>query len=150
VAQLGEFHLQLALVGAGTLGEDVQDQAGAVQHAALQHPLQIAFLAGGELVIEDHQIGALLGDPIADLFGLALADEQARIGGLAGAGDERHRLSARRTGQFRELAALVVPGRLGQRHVHQHRQFTLLGSFKQSLDLLASMEKPARVHPTRG
>ena len=45
VAQLREFDLQLAFVAARALREDVQDQAGAVDHAALQRLFQVAFLA---------------------------------------------------------------------------------------------------------
>ena len=34
--QLRQLHLQLALVGAGALGKNIQNQAGAIQHPALQ------------------------------------------------------------------------------------------------------------------
>src|SRR3546814_1169401 len=37
VAQLGQFDLQLALGAARALREDVEDQAGAIDHAPLQH-----------------------------------------------------------------------------------------------------------------
>ena len=44
VGELREFHLQLAFVGAGAVGEDVQDEFSARHHAALQPLLQIALL----------------------------------------------------------------------------------------------------------
>ena len=43
--QLREFDLQLAFVAARALREDVEDQAGAVDHAALERLLEVAFLA---------------------------------------------------------------------------------------------------------
>ena len=58
VPVLGQLHLQLAFEGAGALGEDVQDEAGAIQHPAAQELLQVAFLAGAEGVVDQHQIGA--------------------------------------------------------------------------------------------
>ena len=43
--ELGEFNLQLAFETACSLREDIQNQAGAVEHAALELPLEVAFLA---------------------------------------------------------------------------------------------------------
>jgi hypothetical protein len=83
MAQLGQFHLQLALVAARAQGEDIQDQGGAVQHPALQPAFQVALLNRGQLVIEDHQ-GSVRGPGrVADLVGLAGAREQGRASGLA-------------------------------------------------------------------
>ena len=42
---LCQLHLQLAFEAAGTLREDIQDQAGAIQHPATQEFFQVAFLA---------------------------------------------------------------------------------------------------------
>jgi hypothetical protein len=43
---LRQFDLQLALVRASALGEDVEDQAGAIDDAALGVLFEIAFLDG--------------------------------------------------------------------------------------------------------
>ena len=44
VLELGQFDLELAFVRTRTLGEDVENQAGAIDHAALRQRFQIAFL----------------------------------------------------------------------------------------------------------
>src|ERR1700737_2449366 len=44
VVQLRGLHLETALLGAGALGEDVQDQLGAVDHLDLELFLQVALL----------------------------------------------------------------------------------------------------------
>ena len=59
VLQLGEFDLGLALLGAGVLGEDVEDQRGAVDDLDLDDLLQLLQLAGGQLAVADHRVGAL-------------------------------------------------------------------------------------------
>ncbi len=46
VGQLGERDLRLAVPGAGVLGEDVEDQAGAVDHLDLEGVLESAQPAG--------------------------------------------------------------------------------------------------------
>jgi hypothetical protein len=46
VLQLGQLDLQLALVGPRPLGEDIEDQPGAIEHPALQHALEVALLEG--------------------------------------------------------------------------------------------------------
>ena len=57
VAQLGQLHLGLAFLGAGVLGEDVEDHGGAVDGGAAQDLLQVAGLGRGQLVVEDHGVG---------------------------------------------------------------------------------------------
>ncbi len=44
VLELREFDLQFALVRARALGEDVEDQSGAIDHAALRELFEVAFL----------------------------------------------------------------------------------------------------------
>ena len=56
VPLLGQFHLELALAGAGPLGEDVQDQHGAVQHRGITGVLDVAQLGRGQLVVKDHHV----------------------------------------------------------------------------------------------
>ena len=45
--QLRQFDLQLAFAGAGALGEDIENQRGAIEHLALENRFQIAALGGG-------------------------------------------------------------------------------------------------------
>jgi hypothetical protein len=58
VLQLGELHLRLALTGLGVLGEDVEDQRGAVDDLDLDDVLEGAPLAGDELAVADDGVGA--------------------------------------------------------------------------------------------
>ena len=76
---LRQLHLELALARAGALGEDVQDEAGAVQHLHAQLLGQHAVLRGGELVVEDREVALRVGYELLELGHLALADERARV-----------------------------------------------------------------------
>ena len=60
VLQLRQLYLQLALVSAGTLGENVQNQGRSIQHAHAHSLLDIALLRRRELVVEDAQINIFL------------------------------------------------------------------------------------------
>ena len=50
---MGEFDLQRTFAGHRALAEDVQDQAGAVDHLAAPVPFQVALLHGAERRIDD-------------------------------------------------------------------------------------------------
>ena len=58
VLQLGELDLRLALLAAGVLGEDVQDQRGPVDDLDLDRAFQAAQLARGQLAVADDGVGA--------------------------------------------------------------------------------------------
>ena len=60
MGQLRQFDLQPAFLRLGALGENRQNQADAVEHAALQGAFQITFLRGGQFVIEHHQFDIVL------------------------------------------------------------------------------------------
>ncbi|MNT18233.1 hypothetical protein D3C72_1534240 [compost metagenome] len=87
MGQLRQLDLQLAFMAAGALGKDIQNQGDAIDNAALQHALQIAFLPGPQSVIEDHHVGRHRIDQGRDLLDLAFAGEQRGIGTLAFAMD---------------------------------------------------------------
>ena len=53
---MSQLDLQLTLVGAGAIGEDVQNQLSARQHARAKLLLEVALLRGTELMIGDHQV----------------------------------------------------------------------------------------------
>ena len=95
--EAGELDLQLALVGAGALREDVEDHVGAVvyQHffAALgKRPLEVAHLRRRELPVEDHDLGRVQAQRIADLLHLARAREGLGVGAVAPPADDFHHL----------------------------------------------------------
>ena len=77
---LGQGDLDDALAGAGALGEDVQNQRGAIDDLDTQPLLQRALLGGGEFVVEDRDRSSQFVAQIGDLLQLALADVRARIG----------------------------------------------------------------------
>ncbi len=57
IFELRELHLQLAFVAARPLGEDIEDQLAAVNHANFESIFQIALLRRRKIFIDDHQIG---------------------------------------------------------------------------------------------
>jgi hypothetical protein len=79
VFELRKLDLQLAFMRARALGEDIEDQPGAIDHATLRELLEIALLHRRKRVIDEDQIG------VGRLFlffqfpGLAAADEKLRI-----------------------------------------------------------------------
>ena len=83
VLELRQFHLQLANVAARALGKNIEDQAGAVDHAAIKLALQIAFLDRAQGVVEQNQRGAGIGDALGNFIDFALAGKQGCIGPLA-------------------------------------------------------------------
>jgi hypothetical protein len=93
-AAAGELDLQLALGAARALAEDVQDQLGAIEHADLPQPLEVALLDRGDLVVEDDQTGVVGGDRRADLLGLAEPMYRAGVGAGAVADDALDHLVA--------------------------------------------------------
>ena len=80
VFKLRQLHLQLAFAGAGVAGKDVEDQLGAVEHAAGKRGLKIAQLRGRKVVVEEDQVGLDGGGDAGDLFHFAGADQSGRIG----------------------------------------------------------------------
>ena len=79
VLVLRQFHLQLALARLGALGENVEDQARAVEHAHAEFLLQHAHLRRGELIVKHREVAVVGDDEFAQLRHLALAEEGARV-----------------------------------------------------------------------
>ncbi len=132
MAQLRQLHLQFAFETAGALGENIQNQSGAIHHPALQEGFQIALLAGAQRMIENRQFRPVLLDRRANFLGLAAADEQARVRCRSASSNERHTLSARRGRQFPELGG--IRGIFGsiQREMHQNGALTAARTLEQT------------------
>ena len=81
VRELRELDLGLALPAPGVLGEDVEDQRGAVDDLDLDDALERAQLAGRELAVADHGVGTGRHD-VGQFGGLARADVGRRVGRL--------------------------------------------------------------------
>ena len=79
MGELGQFDLEFTLEGAGALGEDVENQAGAVQYPALEETLQVAFLGRRQGVVEDHQLCLSGLHQQLEFLRLTRAYEEARV-----------------------------------------------------------------------
>jgi hypothetical protein len=101
--QLRQLDLQLAFGALRALREDVEDEAHAIDDAAVQRALEVALLCPREGMIEDDKIGAALGAPRRDLRDLAAAGEQSCVGPVAAGGDDIGDFCAGRTGERLEL-----------------------------------------------
>ena len=86
VLELGQLDLRLALPALRVLGEDVEDQGGAVDDLDLDDVLERAPLARGQLAVADDGVGAVGDDDVAQLLRLALAEVGARRRAAGGAG----------------------------------------------------------------
>ena len=119
---LGERDLRLALPAARVLGEDVEDQPGAVDDLDLDDVLELAQLTRAELTVADHGVGAVLDDHIAQLARLTGADVGRRVGLVAALHEPVDDDRARGLGQPRELleAALGVVQRALGPDADQH------------------------------
>jgi hypothetical protein len=82
VLELRELYLELAFMAAGALREDVEDQPRAIEHAAFDEFFEVAFLRGGQRVVEQHHVGIVFNRGGADFIRLATAYEESRIGAI--------------------------------------------------------------------
>ena len=90
---LGQFHLELGLVGLGARGENIEDQFRAIQNFDPVHEGAVGFfvddlfeaadLAGGKIVVEDDDVGVFLHREGGDFLDFAAADVGAGINALA-------------------------------------------------------------------
>ena len=122
VAQLGQLDLRLALLGAGVLGEDVEDQRGPVDDLDLELLLELAQLPGRELAVGDDGVGAGGLHGLAELGDLAGAHERARVGVLAALDEAVEDLGAcglGQAGQLHERRLGLPRGALGP-HADEH------------------------------
>ena len=132
VAQLRQLHLQLAFVAVRTLGEDVQDQAGTVDHPAFEEALQVAFLHRAELVVDQDQVGAGgLGGGL-HFIQLAAADQGGRIRAIDAGADRGRNAGPGRTRQIGEFFQYVFFQPPCVR-LDQQRMFAAFGAVKHAL-----------------
>ena len=75
-----EVDLQHALAGGGAVGEDLEDETGAVQQLDLPGLLEVALLHRGDRAVDQDELDLLGLDAGAQLLDLALAEEHAGIG----------------------------------------------------------------------
>jgi hypothetical protein len=130
VAQLGQFDFELALVGACALGEDVEDQRGAVQHPALARFLDIAFLDRAQWAADQHEVRAVHIHRLGEFLDLSLANEIPRVGAVTGRREHGHDLGTRRERQLVEFIESVRAG-TGKTGMQDNRAVAALSPFKQ-------------------
>ena len=116
VVQLRQLHLGAALPAARVQREDVEDQRGSVDHLHAHALLEGPQLAGGELVVEDHDLGPVRMDQPVEVVEPALADERRGIGLGARLHEAGDRLGAGRVREGGELVEVV----LGDPRAHAH------------------------------
>ena len=80
VLQLRELDLELALRRVCVVGEDVEDDRGAIDDRDVERRLEVALLARNELVVAGDQVGAVTLDLRAQLGELAAPEVAVRVG----------------------------------------------------------------------
>ena len=106
--QPGRLDLQPALVGTCVLSEDLEDDLRPVEHARLQLQLEVALLAGTQVLVADDQVERSFDLHVAQRRDLAHADEVRWID-LGSPLDVRaDDLGAGRSGQVGQLGHLVT------------------------------------------
>jgi len=79
VLELRQFDLHLRLARPRAHREDVENQLGAVHHAAADRVLDVLALAGTQLVVEDDERRAGLADLVAQLLDLSGTEVRAGV-----------------------------------------------------------------------
>jgi len=137
VFQLRKLNLQLAFVGARALREDIENETRAIDDTALGEFFEIAFLHRAQRAVDQDQIGIQRLALQCELFGLAGADEIARIRFVDTRGQRADDARARRA---RELAEFIESDRVIAARLlrlQQQRAFAFARSFEQR-ELLVS------------
>ena len=122
---LGQFDLCLALPAGGVLGEDVQDQRGAVDDFDLDDLLEGVQLGGAEFTFANDGVGTGRDHDLAQFLGLPRPDVGGRIGLVAPLDHAFENLRAGRLGQGGQFsqAGVGVRGRPLGPHPDQHNAF---------------------------
>ena len=108
VVELGELDLRLALLALRVLGEDVEDQRGAVDDLDLDLVLEVPELAGRELAVEDDRVGAGGAHDLGEALDLAAADVGRGIGAVPALVERVEHLGAGGLGEQGELGHRVL------------------------------------------
>ena len=128
VLELGDLHLQLGLAGARLAGEDVQDQAGAVQDEPLRQFLQALGLSGRQVVVEHDLVDVVRFAEFGQLAHLPLAQEGGGIEGRAVLHQHPRDLGARGEGEPLQLGEMLGGGgRVLRPCAHAHQDHALPG-----------------------
>jgi hypothetical protein len=107
VLELRELHLHLRLARARTRREDVENDLGPVHDARPELELDVLPLRRRQLVVEDHQRRADVGDAATQLLQLSLPEIRRRTRTIDQLREFPDDFSARRVGQTRQLLEML-------------------------------------------
>jgi hypothetical protein len=116
VLELRELDLELPLRATRVLGEDVQDQLGAIDDASLESVLEGALLRRAQLLVDEEHFRLRASVSLLELGELPLADERARIGARAMLDELAHWRDARGTCELTQLSELGLPVDAARKH----------------------------------
>jgi len=105
------------------LRKNIQDQAVAVQYPATHDFLEVAFLCGRQVVVDDHDLGLRTRHQVAQFFGLALTEKRRDIRALALAGEHGAGIRSSRVHEQAELFEFRIRIEAGQAQLHQQGAF---------------------------
>jgi len=94
---------KLAFGALRALRENVENQADAIDDAALQCAFEIALLCARQRMVEDNEIGVGCDAPRGDFVDLAAAGEEGRVGPGASRRDDVCDFGTGRSGEVLEL-----------------------------------------------
>ena len=150
VLHLSQFHLSLALATGGVLGEDVQDQCGAVDNLDPHNLLQGIQLRRTEFAITDHGVGSGRSHDLAQFDGLAGSDVSGRVGFVATLDDALEHFGAgglSKRGQFGQAGVSIGRAAVGP-HPDQNNAFQSKLAVFDLGDIGELSGQPG--HPTQG
>jgi hypothetical protein len=133
VTELRELDLELALGAPRPPREDVEDEAGAVEHALADQPLEVALLGGRQLVVDEHEIRGFRAGAGADFLRLAAADEIARLGCPAIARDGRDGNGAGGARERVEFGEFIGVRRMTEADADEDCAFAALRTLEQGI-----------------
>ncbi|RMP65068.1 hypothetical protein ALQ18_05181 [Pseudomonas marginalis pv. marginalis] len=139
VVKLGQFNLELAFMGTGALGENIENQTRAVDHAALEHSFEVTFLTGREDVIEDHQIGLFGMHQVAQFLDLAAANQEFGGWPMTRYVKKRNGLGAGRICQLLKLLRIFARLRVLSIQVNEDYSLTTTVALKEQRRLLSGV-----------
>src|SRR5262249_19293873 len=108
VLELGELDLEFPLGADRVLGEDVEDQLGAVDDARAELVLQVSLLHRVELVVDEEALGVGVCEALLEFGDLPFPDVGSLRRARAMLHDASDRLDAGRPRQLLDLGELLV------------------------------------------
>ena len=78
IFELRKFDLQLTLVAARALGENIQDQLAAIDDAHFERRFQIALLRRRQVFVDDDEVGVAFLQGLLNFVDLAAANQSRR------------------------------------------------------------------------